>query len=167
MRYRVRIGWGDIDFARVIFWPRYFEYVEHAIGEWMLARGIRWQEFVAERQLGMPAVHVETRYYRPCRLQDLVEIELAIKDLTKKGCRFVFHIWHVDTGTLLASGQVTRRFIDNGAFRGIDLPDDLYERFLELARETAQVPDFPHPAAPTSSRSRSEPLGSPEDHQRR
>jgi len=162
MRYRVRIGWGDIDFARVIFWPRYFEYVEHAIGEWMLGKGIRWQEFVAERHLGMPAVHVEAYYYRPSRLQDLVEIELAIKDLTKKGCRFVFHIWHVDTGALLASGQVTRRFIDNEAFRGTELPDDLYERLLELARETEQVPDLPHPLARKPSPRGSESLGSPE-----
>ncbi|MGH7964220.1 MAG: acyl-CoA thioesterase, partial [Candidatus Binatia bacterium] len=87
MVYTVRIGWGDIDFARNIFWARYFPYVEHAIGEWLLAKGLRWQELIEERGLGMPAVRLDVRFTRPVRLQEVIEIEVGVKDVTRRGCR--------------------------------------------------------------------------------
>ena len=139
MVYRVRIGWGDIDFARNIFWARYFPYVEHAIGEWLTAKGFDWRKLVDEKNLGMPAVRLDVRFVRPVRLQEMVRIQLAVRGLTRRGCRFAFYIYREGDGELCASGYVSRRFIDAAKFRGTELPDDMYGCFLEMQEESRGV----------------------------
>lgn len=139
MVYTVRIGWGDVDFARNIFWARYFDYVEHAIGELVLSKGLSWQELIGEKGIGLPAVSLHVNFTRPVRLQEVIEIEVGVKEVTRRGCRFVFNIRRQHDGELAASGSVTRRFIDHQAFKGTELPDDLYRVFLEMEAETQGV----------------------------
>jgi YbgC/YbaW family acyl-CoA thioester hydrolase len=142
VEYKVRIGWGDVDFGRVIFWVRYFTYVEHAIGEWMVAKGATWPDLVLNRGIGMPATHMEVRFVRPAQLQELVRLQLAVKDVSRRGCTFHFAFRRDSDGELLAYGLIGRRFIDIEAFRGTELPDDVYEVFLEMERESASLVDF-------------------------
>ncbi|MDW8008466.1 MAG: thioesterase family protein [Chloroflexota bacterium] len=142
MEYRVRIGWGDVDFGRVIFWARYFPYIEHAIGEWMISKGATWPDLVLNRGIGMPATHMEVRFVRPARLQEVVVIQLSVKDVSRRGCTFHFAFRRDSDGELLAYGRITRRFIDIHAFRGVELPDDLYQLFVEMERESPGSVDF-------------------------
>ncbi len=142
MEYKVRIGWGDVDFGRVIFWVRYFTYVEHAIGEWLMSKGATWLDLVLNRGIGMPATHMEVRFVRPAQLQELVRLQLAVKDVSRRGCTFHFAFLRDADGKLLAYGHISRRFIDINAFRGTELPDDIHALFLEMEQESAGLVNF-------------------------
>ena len=142
MECKVRIGWGDVDFGRVIYWVRYFNYVEHAIGEWMVSKGATWPDLVLNRGIGMPATRLEVRFVRPARLQELVRIELSVKNVSRRGCSFHFAFRRDSDGELLAYGYVDRRFIDINAFRGTTLPDDVYQLFVDMERESSHAVDF-------------------------
>lgn len=140
MDYPIRFEWEDIDYAHVIFWMRYFSFVERAISDWMLQKGMRWEELLGRRNVGMPAISVAADFYKPMHLQEEATLELGVCEVSPQGCCFVFNIWlQPRSAGLAASGYVRRCFVDHSRFAAGELPAELLQIFHEMAAETRHV----------------------------
>lgn len=135
MVYDTIADWEDIDFARVIFYPRALFFVERAFGEWVLRQGTSWRELIVEKGFGFPAQSVHVDYVAPIRLHERLEVRLTIEDLTPRGFRLAFKILRKENQTLCCHGYVKRRFIQTEAFKGIELPEPFYGLFQKMASE--------------------------------
>jgi acyl-CoA thioesterase FadM len=80
------------------------------------------------------------------RLEQTVEVRLAVRDLTRKGFTTPFEIVRQEDGVLAAYGAITRRVVDVRQFRGVEAPDALYAKFEEMRDESAAM-TFPHVGA--------------------
>jgi 4-hydroxybenzoyl-CoA thioesterase len=135
MVYETLADWEDIDYARVIFYPRALYFVERGFGEWMIRQGTSWRELIVEQGLGFPTQSVQIDYVSPIRLHDRIEVHLGIEDLTRKGFRLTFKILRKEDQTVCCQGDIKRRFISQDAFKGIDLPDPVYGLFQKMASQ--------------------------------
>lgn len=79
-RRNVRIEWGDCDPAGIIYYPRYFEFIDAST--WHLferALGMKPHDFFTfYESAGFPVVATRGRFIRPTRYGDDVVIESTI-----------------------------------------------------------------------------------------
>lgn len=142
MRYEQVIGFGDVDFARTPFYGRYFAWLEHAWESYLHQCGIWYSEMIGERGFGLPVTELTCSYRRPMALDDRFAVDFRLVELTRKGLRAEFRFVLLEGESVTCEGSFRRRFVDMRRFRGTELPDDLYERFSELADRLADWPDL-------------------------
>jgi acyl-CoA thioesterase FadM len=130
----------------VTFFGRHFYWMEHATTAWLVEKGIGFATLDREYGFGLPIISAEAKYRAPVRLEQTVEVRLAVRDLTRKGFTTPFEIVRQEDGVLAAYGAITRRVVDVRQFRGVEAPDALYAKFEEMRDESAAM-TFPHVGA--------------------
>jgi acyl-CoA thioester hydrolase len=139
MRYLHRPTFDEMDYAQISFFARHFYWLEHATTAWLVEKGIGFAVLSGERGFGLAIVNAQCRYLAPVHLEQVVEIRLALRDLSRRGFTTPFEIVRQVDGVLCAYGNVSRRVIDVKRVRGADLPDDLYEKLEEMRAESEQI----------------------------
>jgi 4-hydroxybenzoyl-CoA thioesterase len=69
------VNFADCDPARIVFYPRYFEWFDR--GTEMLFRqvGLDWETMMDKGGwIGVPLLDASAKFLRPCRFGDLIEI---------------------------------------------------------------------------------------------
>ncbi|MEX0731259.1 MAG: thioesterase family protein [Aquisalimonadaceae bacterium] len=81
-RKRIRIRFAHTDPAGIVFFPRYFEMIQTATEDWFNeALDIDYANYVLNDGNGLPTVHTECQFMRPCRLGEVLEMEVRVTRL--------------------------------------------------------------------------------------
>lgn len=137
MVYRFRVGFADVDYARIVFFGNHYLWMDRAMEEKLLQVGIEYRMLLDEQKIALPIVESHCSYTAPLRYGDEVTVPLRFGPLTPRGLDVHFQLVREEDGRRAAAGWTKRRFVDLVAFRGISLPDDLYERFAALESDEA------------------------------
>ncbi len=137
------VRFADVDHAGIVYYPRFFDYFHAAFEEFFRSRlGRRgYVDLLDRRKVGFPAVRSEADYRLPLRFGDLVRVDMSISRLGGKSIHFRYRLYRVEEanqdgdGVLSAEGQVVCVVTDLAHFRGLEIPDDLRQLFLELVVE--------------------------------
>ena len=122
------VGWQDLDAAGRPHWPNYFLWVSRAFDEFLVSSGVDWNQWMQERDLGMPIQHADCDYRAPLALHDRIGVELRFTNVSARGFETHFTIRH-PAGHEVAAGMIRRRFISISGFCGIEATDDIVEVF--------------------------------------
>ena len=112
------VGWQDLDTAGRPHWPNYFLWVSRAFDEFLVSRRVDWNQWIEERDVGMPIQHAECSYRAPLQLHDRVTIQLQFREVSARGFETHFTVNHPE-GHEVASGLIRRRFVSLKQFCGI------------------------------------------------
>ncbi len=78
-RARIRVRFGDIDYAGIVYYPRFLHYFHVALEEFFEAEvGIDYPAILKRHRLGFPTVHLETNFRRSLRYGDLIDVEIKV-----------------------------------------------------------------------------------------
>lgn len=78
-RARIRVRFGDIDYAGIVYYPRFLHYFHVALEEFFEAEvGIDYPAILNRHRLGFPTVHLETDFRRSLRYGDLIDVEIRV-----------------------------------------------------------------------------------------
>lgn len=127
-----RVQWGDVDMARVIYFPRYFDYFAMAELEWFRSMGLRYEAMLETFGVWMPRVASHADFLAPARLADLLSIELYLKRLGRTSFTFGFDAYRLPDGTKLAEGYITIATVSRTRFRPVRVPRKLVQLLGEL-----------------------------------
>ena len=83
----LRVYWEDTDAGGVVFYANYLKFFERARTEWLRALGIGQQRLMAEDGLMFVVADTALRYLRPARLDDLLEITVAVTEAGRASLR--------------------------------------------------------------------------------
>src|ERR1043166_3317558 len=71
----LRVRWGDVDWAGIVFYPRFYEWFDLACDALFESLGLPWPAlFPRHGIVGVPIVESGARFVSPVRLGDLVRI---------------------------------------------------------------------------------------------
>src|SRR5688572_24446692 len=130
-RFPLRVRFGDVDHAGIVYYPRFFEYFHTAFEEMIDAvTGGDYRQMVDGRHIGFPAVHVQTDFKKPLRFGDQIEIEVTSHRVGQKSVTLKYRA--LKDGELHAESYVTCACMDMTQFRSMLLPDDLRQAFESL-----------------------------------
>jgi acyl-CoA thioester hydrolase len=137
MRAQYEIGWEDVDFARVLYYARYYTFSDRAFSAWMHQHGLYYTRMHEEWDVATPIVTSHCRYRGPLRLEDRVEVRLELSDLSRRGYRINFHMIRVSDDVRVAEGYTEHRFVAPGIRRPCEPPEPLYAALQAMVAESA------------------------------
>ena len=134
--HEVLVCFGDCDPAGVVYFPQYFDWFHRTMETWFNeALEIPYAEIL--RSYGFPAVHTEADFRAPCKMGEVLKIELQVGELGRGSFRINYRIIGPE-GVLKATGHtvVAMIGIQPGTaeyFKPVRIPSDLrtrIERFM-------------------------------------
>jgi 4-hydroxybenzoyl-CoA thioesterase len=140
-RHSIEVGWGDCDPARIVFFPRYFEWFELCTTAMFRAAGLPLPEmFAARNMVGIPLLDVGARFHLASGYGHILDAESRIVEWRRKTFR-VEHQFFRD-GKLAVEGHEVRVWAvpdptDEKPMRAALIPQDVVARFTGQALETA------------------------------
>jgi YbgC/YbaW family acyl-CoA thioester hydrolase len=125
MRAQFEVGWEDVDYARVLYYARYYFFVDRAFSAWMHTHELYYRRMHEEWSVATPIVTSHCHYRGPLRLEDRLEVRLALDDLTERGYRINFQLIRLPEDALVAEGYTEHRFVDPAVRRPCAPPPPL------------------------------------------
>ena len=121
--------WGDLDSLGIVFYPRYYEWVDASGHLFFEKINLNIGELWHERDILFGLVETSCRYLKPGRYHQSIRITTNIDALEEKTLVFKHSINDSTDNALMVEGYETRVCLDvsdPGDFRARDIPQDIY-----------------------------------------
>ena len=116
----LRVYWEDTDAGGVVFYANHLKFFERARTEWLRSLGFSQQRLREEQGLMFVVASTAVRYLRPARLDDWLEVSVAVVDSGRVSMALAQQSWR--EGRLLAEGEIRIGCVDAGTFAPRRIP---------------------------------------------
>jgi 4-hydroxybenzoyl-CoA thioesterase len=135
---RVQVGWGDCDPAGIVFYPRFYEWMDKASHVLAREMGIPREAMIppGRQMLGFPVVATQAQYEKPALVDDLLEVRTWVARIGRSSLGLRHEIIRVDSGDVLVRGREDRVFIDrdeHGSLRPRELTPHMRDTLARFA----------------------------------
>ena len=103
-RHPLRVYWEDTDAGGVVFYANYLKFFERARTEWLRALGFSQQQMLQHDGLLFVVAETSLRCLRSARLDDLLEVTVAVAAAGRASLRLQQQAWR--ERELLAEGTI-------------------------------------------------------------
>jgi 4-hydroxybenzoyl-CoA thioesterase len=134
-RIDIVVDFADCDPARIVFYPRYFDWFDRATERMFRSRGMPWaQLFSNYRMAGLPIVDATARFLGPSRFGDQIAIESWVSEWRAKA--FVVEHRIQNKGKVVVEGRELRVWglrdpSDPDGMKAGVVPPEIIARFQE------------------------------------
>ena len=122
------ITWGDLDALGIVFYPRYYEWIDEASHYFFDSLGLNLVKLWKERKMIFGLIETGCKYLSPGRYGDIIKIETTLDTLEPKTLTLTHTIYRMPAEELLAEGFEKRICLDVShplKFRAIPIPKDI------------------------------------------
>jgi len=142
---RVQVGWGDCDPAGIVFYPRFYVWMDNVSHVLAREMGIPRESMIppGNDMLGFPVVATQAQYVAPARMDDILEVRTTVARIGRTSLSLRHEIVRIEPDaaeTLIVRGREDRVFIGHG-------PDGLRPRELTPRMRQALARFAESPAA--------------------
>jgi len=135
--FRRRVDWPDVDYAQVVYFLRYQEWVAEGFHRHLYDRGFHLRDFF-DAGYGLPYVDTSCCFRQALTLEDEAEIQVTVTALDARGFTLRYRIFRAGQLEVVAEGEMVRRCIARKPRRSTDLPPDLHRLLAEI--QSTQAP---------------------------
>jgi acyl-CoA thioester hydrolase len=128
-----RVEFSDTDMAGIMHYSNFFRFMETAEHGFYRSLGFSVVMPETDPRLGWPRVHAECDYKRPLRFEDLVDIQLLVKERRTKSISYVFRFWKLNEEPRMevARGLLTIVCVahnSDGKMTSVTIPKEIAEK---------------------------------------
>ena len=126
MTVAVRVRWGDCDPAGIVFYPRFFEWMDACSDQLHKVLGIKRTGGAALR--GLPLVEVKAEFLAPAFVDDDLEVRAWVVTIGRTSLGLRYDFVRVSDGTVLARTTERRVHVTRdpvGAMKPSPLTDEM------------------------------------------
>ena len=123
--HRIPISFGDVDYARILYYPRLFHFCHAVMEAFFDAVGLNYAKLLVERKIGFPTVHTEADYRIPMPYGMVLEFDLTVRSLGTTSVSFHYVVRGAGEEELRAEASTTVVCIDMDRFHKKPLPPDI------------------------------------------
>lgn len=123
-----RIMWGDLDSLGIVFYPRYYEWMDASGHLFFESMGLSLGNLLRERGLTFGLHETSCRYHHPGRYHDLVQVRTSLAELDAKGVLLHHLIVRIPDEKTLVDGRERRICLDvrnPERIRSLEIPKDI------------------------------------------
>jgi YbgC/YbaW family acyl-CoA thioester hydrolase len=126
-----RVQFSETDMAGIVHFANFFRYMEATEHAFFRSLGFSIHTVEEGKTYGWPRVHVECDYKQPLRFEDLVEVQLRVREKKSKSLAysFVFRKLTDAEPVEVARGRITAVCVatdpETGRMRAVDIPERL------------------------------------------
>ncbi len=123
-RSQLKIRFGDIDRAGIVYYPRFMHYFHVALEEFFASElGIEYHEMVETHRIGLPTVHLETDFSRPFSYGDNIEVEVSVLKIGHSSIVFGYRVFKQGESDPRITGHNVTVCLDMDSFKKLEIPD--------------------------------------------
>jgi len=124
-RAPIKVCFGDIDNAGIVYYPRFMHYFHLAIEEFFSnVLGIDFADIIYLRNVTFPTVHVEGDFRRRLKYGDRVDMEVHVIEIGKSSITWGYRGYLVgDEEELVVDGRNTTVCVTPDTFEKIEVPE--------------------------------------------
>jgi 4-hydroxybenzoyl-CoA thioesterase len=140
---RVDVGWGDCDPAGIVFYPRFYAWMDLTSHVLVRALGIPREAMLAPnpRLVGFPVVGTQAEFLAPARMDDRIEVRTWVARVGRASVSLRHEIWLLgDQERLLVRGREDRVFVSidvEGGMRSQHFTPEMRDKLARYAEPTA------------------------------
>lgn len=130
-RYSIEeyVRWEDIDAAGIINYQAYLRFFALAEAELLRSAGLTYRFLFESLGIWLPRVRVECNFFRPVKLDELLEVEAFFSRIGRTSVHLDFEVARKDEpGVLVASGRYVLVCVQQGDFRPVPVPVEIRDR---------------------------------------
>jgi acyl-CoA thioester hydrolase len=130
-----RVEFSETDMAGIMHYSNFFRFMETAEHAFYRELGHSVVMKNVDPPLGWPRVHAECDYFKPLRFEDLVEVQMLVKEKKSKALTYVFRFFKLNGAREeVARGSLTVICVAHvdGAMRAVEMPKELADQ-IEVA----------------------------------
>jgi 4-hydroxybenzoyl-CoA thioesterase len=128
-RSLLKIRFGDIDRAGIVYYPRFLHYFHVALEEFFAsALDIEFHEVVSKHRIGLPTVHLETDFSRPFSYGDDIEVEVRVLKIGKTSITFGYRVFKKEESEPRIVGHTVTVCLNMDTFKKMEIPDWLRKK---------------------------------------
>ena len=128
-RSQLKIRFGDIDHAGIVYYPRFLHYFHVALEEFFCQElEIDYPVLIDEHRIGLPTVHLETDWRRPLRYGDTIEIEVSVSKIGKTSVTFGYRVFKQGQDDPWVVGHNVVVCLNMNTFKKMNIPDWLRQK---------------------------------------
>ncbi|MBV9168961.1 MAG: acyl-CoA thioesterase [Chloroflexi bacterium] len=143
---RVQVGWGDCDPAGIVFYPRFYAWMDTVSHVLARAMGISREAMLPPQPdlVGFPVVGTQAEYLSPARMDDVLEVRTRVARVGRSSLSLRHEIVRLNTDgseELLVRGREDRVFIgrnEHGQMQSRELTPPM-RAALDRFRDPAEV----------------------------
>lgn len=111
---KIRVRYAETDQMGYVYYGNYATYYEVARVEAFRSLGFLYSDMERDG-VGMPVVHMETKYHGPARYDELLTVKVIIPEMPRARIRFLYEVTN-EAGKLINDGETELVFMrmDNG-----------------------------------------------------
>lgn len=132
---RREIRFQDIDAAGIIFYPRVLEMFHDTYAALLASAGSPLRQVMQSDTWIAPVRHAEADYFKPLRLGDVVDVEIARAHVSETETTLGYRVARSEGGEVCCVGQVVHTFVDRAAFKRIAIPARVREALLRIGSD--------------------------------
>jgi acyl-CoA thioester hydrolase len=129
-RLPVRVYWEDTDAGGVVFYANYLTFFERARTEWLRSRGHLQERWRRESGIGFVVTDTSVRYRCPARLDDLLDVTVAVAHAGQASFSVTQQAWRSDEPgrpQLLAEGKIRIGCVALETFKPCRIPSAILD----------------------------------------
>jgi acyl-CoA thioester hydrolase len=128
-RHTLRVYWEDTDAGGVVFYANYLKFFERARTEWLRGLGFSQEHLRTDTGAMFVVADTSVRYLSPARLDDLIEVTVAPRDVGRASMSVHQQAWRSGGAApvLLAEGEIRIGCVDAGTFAPRRIPTAILE----------------------------------------
>ena len=124
--FPLRVYFEDTDASGVVYHAHYVKFLERARTEWLRYLGFSNSELERKYKMNWVIAEIAVEFLKPARLDDSVNISVAIENLGRVRCTFHQEIRRGDE--LLVKARVLVATVSADNFKPIEIPADLRKK---------------------------------------
>ncbi len=130
-RAHLKVRFGDIDHAGIVYYPRFLHYFHVALEELFSAElGMDYAAVVLQHGFGFPTVHLESDFKRPLRFGDRIEVEVRVLDVGRTSITWGYRVYLEGADDMVVSGHNVTVCMNLARFEKVQIPDWFRQRLL-------------------------------------
>jgi 4-hydroxybenzoyl-CoA thioesterase len=124
-KHRIPVSFGDVDYARILYYPRLFHFCHAVMEAFFDAVGLNYARMLVERKIGFPTVHTQADYRIPMPYGMVLEFGLTVRSIGTTSVSFRYEVRSAGDEALRAEASTTVVCIDMDRFEKKPLPPDI------------------------------------------
>lgn len=93
-RAPIKVCFSDIDYAGIVYYPRFLHYFHVALEEFFGAElGVDYSTLLIRDRIGFPTVHLEADFSAPLNYGDHVEVEVSVRGIGRTSITWGYRVF--------------------------------------------------------------------------
>ncbi len=136
-RAPIKVCFSDIDYAGIVYYPRFLHYFHLAIEEFFrTVLGIDYSEVFQKRNITFPTVHIESDFRKRLKYGDRIDMEVRVRKIGNSSITWGYRGFLAGSkDEIIVEGCNVTVCVKTDSFEKIDVPDWLREGLNRYMKE--------------------------------